>query len=313
MFRIYFIIGVFFFLTSCSKEEKSIDPNPIDNHLAHFGFTLIDTYVDDPTDGIEKNNYLDEVHTFSNLADILVVNPTDNLKDKIKMMDNRDVKVVFHLIELLFDRVDDNAQSGHNYDLRSDFKSRWDTFVVTNDLQNQKGSIGCFYIGEEPTWNGISSRELTQACDYVKSSLPEIPIMVVEAYPAISDLEIPMSVDWVGFDHYFIKEPSKDEKFTQEWDLLKSKRSRSDQKLVVIMDTHYIPEIHGDIAGIELSEMKSVATDYYNLAKSDTSVVAILGYFWPSGFDLPSSIGARGMPEEIKSEYIRIGKEITGK
>jgi hypothetical protein len=59
--------------------------------------------------------------------------------------------------------------------------------------------------------------------------------------------------------------------------------------------------------------MDEVANNYYQLAKSDTTVIGILGYFWPNGFDIPESIGARGMPEDVKNEYVRIGKEITGK
>jgi len=79
------------------------------------------------------------------------------------------------------------------------------------------------------------------------------------------------------------------------------------------MDSHYIPEIHEDLAGIELDEMADVVQSYYQLAKSDTTVIALLGYFWPNGFDVPESIGARGMPEPVVEEYARIGKEITGK
>ena len=79
------------------------------------------------------------------------------------------------------------------------------------------------------------------------------------------------------------------------------------------MDAHYIDFAHGDFGGIELNEMGEVANSYYELAKAEPKVVALLGYFWPSGFDQPNAIGARGMPEKVKSEYTRIGKEITGK
>ena len=79
------------------------------------------------------------------------------------------------------------------------------------------------------------------------------------------------------------------------------------------MDTHYISSLHGDFGGIALNEMDVVANSYFELAKSEPKTIAILGYFWPSGFDSPESIGARNMPENIKENYIRIGKEITNK
>jgi hypothetical protein len=59
--------------------------------------------------------------------------------------------------------------------------------------------------------------------------------------------------------------------------------------------------------------MNEVANNYYDLAKSDEKVIGILGYFWPNGFEIPESNGARGMPQNVKTEYERIGKEITGK
>lgn len=64
------------FLLSCSIDEESIEHNytPV-NHLKYFGFTLIDTNWDDPSDDEVHTNYADEVHTFSNIADILVYLP----------------------------------------------------------------------------------------------------------------------------------------------------------------------------------------------------------------------------------------------
>ncbi|MGD1961536.1 MAG: hypothetical protein ACFB2Y_21955, partial [Fulvivirga sp.] len=162
-------------------------------------------------------------------------------------------------------------------------------------------------------WNDISADELKSATDYVKSTFPEVPIMVIEAYPALDELIIPNSVDWIGFDHYFIKDPQNDIGFQKELGTLKSKFTNQDQKLVFVMDTHYIDFAHGDFGGIELNEMKKVATSYYDLAKNEPRAIALIGYFWPSGFDVPQSIGARNMPQEVKNEYMRIGEEITGK
>ena len=42
-------------------------------------------------------------------------------------------------------------------------------------------------------------------------------------------------------------------------------------------------------------------------------VIALLGYTWVGGFDTPTAIGARQLPESVKKEYTRIGQEITQK
>jgi hypothetical protein len=299
-------------LISCNKENQS-DQTIDSTHIKYFGFTLIDTYWDDPTDSQIKTNYIDEVYEFSNIADILVVNPSDNIVARMTEMNNLQVKSVLHISEIFFELIGSSSPSGVEYGLRADYQIRWDEFININSLQVNQNLIQTFYIGEEPTWNGISFSDLKFATDYVKLTLPNIPIMIIEAYPAVDQLQIPNSVDWIGFDHYFIKNPKTDTDYLNELSTLKSKFSNNDQKLVIVMDTHFMSSFHQNIGGIELSEMDEVTNSYYELAKSEPKTIAIMGYFWPSGFDLPSSIGARNMSQNIKENYIRIGKEITNK
>jgi len=307
------IIIIFGMLAICGCNSKNELPDITDSdHIKYFGFTIVDTYWDDPTDTETKTNYSDEVASFSNMADILVLDPSDNIIAKMDAMQKLQMKAILHLNELFFELEGTGSPSGTDYKLRTDAQARWDTFMATNNLNENQDLVQALYIGEEPTWNGISFTELQQATDYVKSTLPNIPIMVIEAYPALTDLQLPTSVDWVGFDHYFIKDPKNDTTFTSEIALLKSKLS-AEQKLILVMDAHYIDFAHGDLGGITLNEMKAVARSYYELAKSEPKTIAVLGYFWPSGFDVDNSIGARHMPEAVKNEYIRIGKEITGK
>jgi len=309
-YSILFII--FFTLFSCTKDSEaqiSVDTS----HLKYFGFTLVDTYWDDPTDAIAKTNYIDEVASFCNVADILVVNPTDHIIQRMNDVYQLDMQSILHLNEIFFEVVGTNSESGTDYDLRVDYQQRWDDFVATNQLHTNQHLINVFYIGEEPTWNGISFDELKLATDYVKSKFPTIPIMVIEAYPILNNFKVPITVDWIGFDHYFVKDPNTNSDFQQEFALLITKLTDPDQKLVVIMDSHYISWAHGTVGNIELIEMKEVAQNYYNLAKSEPKVIAMLGYFWPNGFDFPEAIGARGMPQIVQDEYIKIGKEITAK
>lgn len=298
-------------LGACNSKNDSPDISDSD-HIKYFGFTIVDTYWDDPSDNETKTKIFDEVAPFSNMADILVLDPTTTIVRKMEVMNGLQMKSILHLYELFFEADGTDAPSGTNYRLRTNAQERWNVFMTTNALNENQGLVQAFYIGEEPTWNGISFTELQQATDYVKSSLPNIPILVIEAYPALGDLQVPASVDWVGFDHYFIKDPKNDATYTSELNLLKSKLT-PEQKLVVVLDAHYIDFAHGDHGGVALNEMGEVALSYYDLAKSEPRTIALLGYFWPSGFDSDNSIGARNMPDVVKNKYISIGKEITRK
>ena len=308
------IIILFFGVLSigaCNSKNDSPDISD-SSHIKYFGFTIVDTYWDDPSDNETKTNYSDEVAPFSNMADILVLDPATTIVGKMEVMNGLQMKSILHLYELFFEADGTDAPSGTNYRLRTNAQERWNVFMTTNALNENQGLVQAFYIGEEPTWNGISFTELQQATDYVKSSLPNIPILVIEAYLALGDLQVPASVDWVGFDHYFIKDPKNDATYTSELNLLKSKLT-PEQKLVVVLDAHYIDFAHGDHGGVALNEMGEVALSYYDLAKSEPRTIALLGYFWPSGFDSDNSIGARNMPDVVKNKYISIGKEITRK
>ncbi|MFP4846027.1 hypothetical protein [Winogradskyella sp. PE311] len=302
-----------FVFFSCKKDDVSNSIDNLNSHIKYFGFTIIDTHWDDPTDSELKTNYADEIHTFSNLADILVINPTDNIIQRTETFSALDLKPILHLSELFFQVIDSNSPSGSNYDLRPNYEERWNTFKNTNQAILNTNYIGAFYIGEEPTWNGISFAELNQVTLLLKTDFPSVPIMIIEAYPSLDQLQIPELIDWVGFDRYFIKNPNEDSEFQQNWQTLKSKLTSPSQKIMIVMDSHYLDWAHGNFGNINLLEMDIVANNYYQLAQSDEKVIGILGYFWPSGFDFPNSVGARNMPENIKENYSRIGKEITNK
>ena len=309
------LISIIFLFSGCHKNEKNpAEKNCSTKHLQYFGFALVDVSWDDPLDEPStKTNYLDEVAAFTNIADILVVNPTDDIVNRMQAMRALEVKAYLHLNEIFFELVDHNAPSGNHYSLRTDYQTRWTTFAATNNLTVNSTMVQAFYLGEEVFWNGISYEELKAAADHIKNTFPHVPIMMIEAYPVLDEIQIPSSIDWVGFDHYFIKNPNLDLGFQKELTNLKSKLSTEKQRIVLIMDTHYINWAHGDIGNISLDEMKLVASNYYKLALSETKTIAIIGYFWPSGFDDPMALGARHMSLETKEEYIGIGKAITGK
>lgn len=305
-----FLVALLF---SCGKT-KIKEPLPLktNDNLTYFGYTLIDVFWDDPSDKEDKTNYLDEIQDFSNLADILVIDPTENIVERIDNFENSGVQSVLHLNEMFFEQISSGGNlSGTIYGLRSDYQERWDTFVTTNNINGNATKIAALYIGEEPAWNGISEVDFTAACDYAKATVPNIPIFNVESYAAIDNVYTPNSVDWVGFNHYFIPEPSTNSTYQAEYNTMKQKM-KPHQKIVLIMDAHWIKNFHG-ASGISKNDMDFVARDFYSMANADTNVVGVFGYFWPSGFDVKNSVGIRHLPQHVIDEHITIGKAITGK
>jgi len=312
-FKVIFFPILLAVIFSCKKETLAEIPTKTNPNLNYYGFTLIDVGWDDPQDKEIKVNYLDEVSAFTNMADILVAEPADNLVGRVQAMNTQGVKAMLHLHELFFYQTgtSEGVNSGLIYSLRIDYQQRWNDFKQINLSVLNSGSIACFYIGEEPAWNGISEADFTLATDYVKSTIADVKILTVEAYPALDIMYAPSSVDWIGFDHYFLPEPSSDATFIQEYQKLSSLR-KVNQKIILIMDSHWIKYFHGS-AGISKSDMDFIARDYYTLANSDTNVAGIIGYFWPGGFDNEKSLGARNLPDNVLEEYKKIGKQITGK
>ena len=299
---------------SCEKDNNTTPyPAPTNTNLKYFGYTLVDVGFDDPSDKDKKTNYVDEVAAFTNMADILVTEPTDDIVSRIDNMDANGLKVLIHLNDLIFENVNESSTtlSGNIFALRSDYQSRWDDFIALNNIVANQNKLQAFYLGEEPFWNGISLADLTAASDYIKSTVPNVPIFIVESFAALDLLEVPQSVDWIGFDRYFLADPSTNQNYLDELALLKSKRTNN-QKIVLVMDTHWIKKGHGS-SGIAKNNMDLVARNYYKLANADTSIVGIINYYWPNGFEKKSHLGARGLPQEVLDEHIRIGKAITGK
>ncbi len=304
----------FLVLFSCKKtdEQPLTLAAPSNPNLTYFGYTLIDVGWDNPTDKTDKVNYADEIAPFANLADILVLTPSDDIRDRLSYMNELELKALIHINELFFEITGEtDTKSGVDYGLRSDYMLRWDTFIATNNFTTDYAQLAGFYLGEEPFWNSISADELTLASDYIKATVPAVPILIVEAYPSIDELVVPVSADWVGFDHYFIGKPSENETYLSELKTLKSKLTPT-QNILLVLDAHYISFAHGS-SGISLKEMDVVAKSYYDLANSDNQIIGMIGYHWPSGFEFKSATGARHFPEGVLNLHKEMGKKITGK
>lgn len=294
--QIRYIASIFLIIATIANAE---------NHIKYFGFALIDTYHDDPTDTENKTNYSNEISGFANIADILVVNPSDDIRQRVQYFDKLKLKTILHLNYLFFYRKNSDAPSKNNFDLRPDYIKRWTEFNIIN--KNVLSSSAAFYFAEEPTWNGIDAMELKIVSSLLKQYYPKVPTMLIEAHTVVDELVIPRTVDWVGFNQYFI-DPSIDHYgYKRNLSTLKSKLTQK-QRIVLVMDAHYIPSRHH----VKLNSLDKIARWHYALANSDKQIIALIAYHWPSGFEDPSAIGVRGMPIKLQSTFREIGKSVIG-
>lgn len=277
-------------------------------HLKYFGFALVDVGWDDPHDKTTTTNYITEVGSFSNIAQLGVFNYTDNIIARTNLMNSNCVKPLLSIQSICYYEVNTLAPSGHHFKLYPNFKARWDTFKSTNLSILDSSKVAAFYVADEPVWNGITFSELDAVCKMIKSDFPNIPLMFVEAYPVLNSLIVPTSVDWVGFDRYEVFDPTTSSIFLDDLDTLKSKLSTSKQRIFLTIDDQWLP-FYG-LAGFSPDTIRFMVQNYYNLAASDTLVIGLIGYLWAGGLDDPGQLGVRDMPQSVIDKNIEIGRMI---
>lgn len=280
--------------------------------LRYFGYALVDCAFDDPLDADRSTSYVSEVAPFTNIAQLCVFDPAENIQGRLALMSQHRIRALLSVQAIFFVGTPDSAQgSGTKFTLHPQYRARWEAFVRNNDLLQQNSAIAAFYIADEPVWNGIAYADLKAAADIVDASFPGIPSAIIEAHASLADLQVPESVDWIGFDHYAIPRPAEDPGFRRELALLKSKRSHPSQRIVLVMDAQWLP-FYGE-AGYPESHMATVARSYHDMARADPEVIGIIGYLWPGGLDHPQQKGVRNLPQSVIAEHRRIGRSITGK
>lgn len=277
-------------------------------HLKYFGYALVDMYWDDPHDISTITNYTAEVDSFSNVAQLGVFECTDTIISRVNLMNSLCVKPFLSIQSIFYYQVDTLAPSGDHFVIYPNYQARWNVFKSTNLSVLDASKVAAFYAADEPVWNGITFSDLDIVCQLIKADFPDIPIMVVEAYPVLSSFEIPVTVDWVGFDRYEIFDPSTSTVFLNDLDTLKSKLSAPDQKIFLIIDDQWLP--HYGSAGFSPDTMRYCVQNYYNLAASDTSIIGLLGYLWAGGLDDSLQLGVRDMPQSVIDKNVEIGRMI---
>ena len=293
----------------CGPAAAQDTPSP---RLRFFGYAMVDCGVHDSIAPAGTSNYVSEVAAFTNIGQMCVFGPGEDIGARLSWMQSNGMLALLSVQALLFEGTPDaGTGSGMRYRLRADHQRRWSSFVRLNRLNGRAAAIGAFYLADEPAWNGISAADLRQAADLVKATFPKTPIMLIEAAPAIGALVVPRSVDLIGFDQYGVAAPDAEPAYRAHLAALKSRRSRPDQRLVVVMEGQWLPAYDGQ--GVDPGLMATVAQRYFALAESDPEVVAMVGYLWPGGVAGPGHLGSRNLPASVITEHMRLGKAITRK
>jgi hypothetical protein len=172
--------------------------------------------------------------------------------------------------------------------LHPDYRERWGR--LADAVRPHIGRVGAFYIMDEPQWRGASPGEIETAARTIKATFPNIPVMMVEAGPEVSpSLQVPGSVDWVGFDWYC--EPFS----TVERTLgTLTNRIHPGQKLFLMPEAAPLEECGGEPGHATDAEISALQYDYFKLAVSNPRVIGLLAFgFWTSGFspsELPRTV-----------------------
>jgi hypothetical protein len=204
--------------------------------------------------------------------------------------------------------------------LHPDYKARWGR--LADAVRPHIDRVGAFYLMDEPQWRGASPGEIETAARTIKATYPDIPVMMVEAGPQVSpSLQVPRSVDWVGFDWYC-------QPFSTVERTLATLTSRihPGQKLFLVPEAAPLEACGGAPGHATDPEIAALQYDYFDLARSNPRVIGLLAFgFWTSGFsppELPRIVAAHtdifsritapaadpGQPVEIKARRARISR-----
>ena len=282
-------------------------------HLRYFGFAVVDCGWDDPNDSTVKTNYVDEVSRFTNIGQMCVFSPDESLRSRMARFSQVGMKAILHIESILFEHTKDTSSpSGVRVTLRPDAEALWAHFVKLNRDVLVPDYVVALYIVDEPVWNGVPLADFVHALKIVKASLPVIPTLSIEAYPVVTQIRVPETLDWIGFDRYDTADPAKDRAWLADLETVRAARTRTDQKIVIIASTQWLPYYQTD-AGVLPEDMAAVAYSYYHIAVSDPDVIALVGYLWPGGLDDPRQLGARNLPENVQQALREIGRRIINK
>jgi hypothetical protein len=326
-------VAMVFVASSAAQLQPQFGQVNPGSQIKYFGFSAVDVGLVDPNTPVSTpyyttvpsgtSQYVSEVGGFSNLNHLWVYDPSVSIVTRLNQFQAAgtqamvDVKDIF----LTCSAGSGGSGSGTICTLRSDWTTRWNTFLSTNTGANL-AVVGAIYIADEPAWNNVSPSDLATIATTVKASFPSTPVTYVEAYQMVDPsnptgnnmVVIPTNVDWVGFDHYGTADPSTNSQYLSELAVLKSKMTGV-QKLIIVFESDYYNPYYLN-NGVSQSAMKTVFDNYIKLANTLPNCVAMLGFAWPGGASpMPGNqdLGGRDLPVTVQAEYVRVGKLIAHK
>jgi hypothetical protein len=183
-----------------------------------------------------------------------------------------------------------DSEHSPSCELYPDYKARWGR--LADAVRSRIGKVGAFYLLDEPQFRGATPAELHTAATTIKATFPGTPVMMVEAGPQVTpSLQVPSSVDWVGFDWYC--RPFSD--VTRTLATLTS-RTQPHQSLFLVPEAAPLQACGGAAGHATDAEIASLQFDYFRLAQSNPRVIGLLAFgFWTSGYDsaqLPRTVAA---------------------
>ena len=173
-----------------------------------------------------------------------------------------------------------DAAHSPSCDLYPDYAARWQRLAAA--VASRIGKVGAFYLLDEPQWRGASPAEIATAAATIKATFPGVPVMMVEAGPAVTEtLQVPSQVDWVGVDWY-----------CQEMSVVEAKlailerRTAAAQRLWLLPEAAPLAACGGKPGHATDAEIAALQWRYLELAERHPRVLGLLAFgFWTSGYD----------------------------
>ena len=277
-----------------------------------FGFVAIDCGYDDPLDAEVRTEYVDEVSAFTNVAHVCVSGPDEDLSARLARLERAGLRAIVAIGPVLFTSVagTSRADPTQRLALRSDAEARLARWFSVNAAVIDEVHVSSIYVADEPAWNALPMDDLAAAAAMLDAAT-ELPLSLVEAGDALDALAIPPEIDLVAFDRYDTPDPSTDATWLADLAQLIALRSRSEQRIVLVMDTQW-RDYYG-AAGVPPEAMAGVARSTIAVAARTPEVVGILGYLWPGGLDLPTQRGARELPSTVIDVYRELGRAVRAR
>ncbi len=187
-------------------------------------------------------------------------------------------------------------------------QSGWNNYAA--EIQPYINDVAAFNISDEVDeyvrsgaipWNDVKA-SLENTASIIKNTFPNTPIWSNFTDWIIRGPEqLPAYHDWISFDSY-------GDYYNVNIDYTMSRlhsKLAPGQKIVIIPQAF---RSTNNVWNLTESEVVTLADQYYNLAQSDSSVVALIPYVWENQFD-SGLTGTVSLPS-VKAKYVSIGNAI---